>query len=341
MVSIRTKYSSDQIRRMKKFSLVGILSAFGKRTDHYRYMYFSPFRDEKTPSMKIDLDKGLWHDKGFDVGGTAIDLVMRLQKDWCGGSFTASKIDFMAACDFISSLSPDLASYRDLSSDYSNHSASKGTFVLDAAYKEITAVNLISYAKSRRIPYRLISKYCLEIEYHFSDGPQGKRYHALAFPNNRGGYVIRSRFRNHSGEWSQIKICTSSAITTLSPEGTFTQSPTHSTTLVFEGFFNFLSWLQWSNRLTPGCDVVILNSVSNIKKASEWITRHSNIGICLDADEAGDKCLDKIRAMAPEAAIKDLRGLYRGVGLNDFNDYLKAYGTLDKHPTKRRTHISK
>lgn len=49
--------------------------------EHSGYgMYKSPFRDEKTASIKVDYQKNLWHDFGSGEGGSIIDLVMKMHK---------------------------------------------------------------------------------------------------------------------------------------------------------------------------------------------------------------------------------------------------------------------
>lgn len=39
------QYSENEKQRLLSFPLDGVLAAFGKRTDHKGYMYYSPFRD--------------------------------------------------------------------------------------------------------------------------------------------------------------------------------------------------------------------------------------------------------------------------------------------------------
>lgn len=49
--------------------------------DNPRYgLYLSPLRKEQTPSFKVDYTQNLWYDFGLGVGGSIIDLVMRLEK---------------------------------------------------------------------------------------------------------------------------------------------------------------------------------------------------------------------------------------------------------------------
>lgn len=49
--------------------------------DNPRYgLYLSPLRKEQTPSFKVDYTQNLWYDFGLGVGGSIVDLVMRLEK---------------------------------------------------------------------------------------------------------------------------------------------------------------------------------------------------------------------------------------------------------------------
>ena len=123
---------------------------------------------------------------------------------------------------------------------------------------------------------------------------------------------------------SLAKKCTSSAMTTLCPEGELTEQVTGDKVLVFEGFMDFLSWLSSVQQDTPEYDCCILNSVSNIDKALPWITAHNNIAAFMDNDDAGRKTLEKIIESVPDQAgdvsIYDMSRLYQGY--NDLNDKL-------------------
>ena len=58
-----------------------ILLDLGYRTDHKGYMYYSPFREEASPSFSYDVKRNLWFDHGAGVGGDNIELLVRL-KGW-------------------------------------------------------------------------------------------------------------------------------------------------------------------------------------------------------------------------------------------------------------------
>ena len=56
----------------------------------------------------------------------------------------------------------------------------------------------------------------------------------IGFENNAGGYALKSP--------SGYKSTTAAGITTINDKGERTDMPTSSSVLVFEGFFDFLSW---------------------------------------------------------------------------------------------------
>ena len=61
----------------KQIDLVDYLAALGHQPQKIRnqdYWYLSPFRDEKTPSFKVNRSKNVWYDHGIGKGGNLIDF---------------------------------------------------------------------------------------------------------------------------------------------------------------------------------------------------------------------------------------------------------------------------
>ena len=78
---------------------------------------------------------------------------------------------------------------------------------------------------------------------------------------------------------------------------------------IFEGSFDFLSWQVLQNAKTPTTDVLVLNSVNNLDKATGYLRLHDSY-ICFLDDQAGHKCLEEIRKMFPGKEVKDMSSLY-------------------------------
>ena len=119
-----------------------------------------------------------------------------------------------------------------------------------------------------------------------------------------------------------MKRTDKAAITTLTPTGQISQSPSSANVSVFEGFFDFLSWRVMQGADKPGCDTVVLNSVANIKQAADYIAAHASASCFLDNDKAGRECLQQIQSLMEGKDVKDMSQLYHQH--NDLNEMLQA-----------------
>ena len=90
--------------------------------------------------------------------------------------------------------------------------------------------------------------------------------------------------------------------------------------MVFEGYFNFLSWMELNKQLTPPCDVCVLNSTTNVKHATDYISKHEWAEAYLDNDQTGRECLQKIKELNPNTHVWDFSSGY--AHHNDMNEYL-------------------
>ena len=298
------RYTEQEKQALQSISIVEIMAHLGKNLAHDRSgMYYSPFRDESTPSFHIDVPTNRWYDFGTAEGGGLFEFVCRI-----AGITRGEVYDWLAS---FRKMIPE-SEYKEVVEKVKKTKPSR--VIVDSASHEFTRYKLIEYAQRRAVSKDVLEKYCEEVVYHIDSYPD-KQYFAIGFKNNSGGYVLRS---------SLSKKCTSSAMTTLSPEGGITEEVSGDKVLVFEGFMDFLSWLSSVQQLSPGYDCCILNSVSNIEKALPWITAHKNIAAFMDNDDAGRKTLEKIIESVPDQAgdvsIYDMSRLYQGY--NDLNDKL-------------------
>lgn len=133
--------------------------------DNPRYgLYRSPLREERTPSFKVDYGQNLWYDFGLGVGGSIIDLVMRLERcDFTqavrllgGGGRTA--IPTPASTSAL----PTVPALRILSDMPLRHPA------------------LVGYLSSRGIGSEIASTHCREVHYVVG----GRSYFAAGFRND-------------------------------------------------------------------------------------------------------------------------------------------------------------
>ena len=263
------------------FPIESVLESLGCKKGG-RDMYFSPFREETSASLHIDRSKNLWYDHGAGMGGTNVQLVM-----------LARKCSMQEAYRFIARLDPTLVPEE-------VKSRTSGTNAIRAVW-DIRSDYLLNYFESRKIPEELARKYCREII--MRNQQRNQTFTLIGFENNAGGYALKSP--------SGYKSTTAAGITTINDKGVRTDIPTSSSVLVFEGFFDFLSWQVLQSSLCPSCDVVVLNSVSNLNRASDYLRLHDKIVCFLDNDTAGKKAFSSIKTMLPDKQIADMSHLYQ------------------------------
>ena len=260
------------------YPIGAILEKFGSGKGS-RDMYFSPFRAEKEPSLHVDSAKNVWYDHGLGVGGTNVQLVMMVNR--------CSEED---AKKYIAGLDPSI--------NYSQESRSPKSKI--TSVKPLFSYYLKNYIESRSIPLDLAARYVKEIKVHNFERNQD--FTLIGFENNAGGYAMRSP--------GKFKSTDKAGITTIDTDGNRSGKPSSKSVAVFEGFFDFLSWLVMQNTDRPTCDVVVLNSVVNLTSAIRYIQAHETINCFLDRDETGRKALDNVRFLFPDKEVKDMSKLY-------------------------------
>jgi hypothetical protein len=88
--------------------------------------------------------------------------------------------------------------------------------------------------------------------------------------------------------------------------------------LIFEGFFDFLSALEYYKQPILPASVIVLNSLTNLSKVLPDLQRFTKVSTFLDADEAGRKALARI--MMATTNVSDFSKIYKG--FKDFNEYM-------------------
>ena len=163
--------------------------------------------------------------------------------------------------------------------------------------KDIQHPALLQYLISRKVEdqKRLIQ----EIHYQMND----KKYFGIGFKNDSDGFEIRNAYS---------KIC-------LGKKDITTLKNNSKSLLVFEGFFDFLSFINIEKALeNEPSDYMILNSVSMINKIKNSLENYEKIDLYFDNDEAGNRAVEIIKNENNEA--EDCRVLYSN--FKDLNDWL-------------------
>ena len=293
-------YTVQERRQLLDVPIEDILRALGRNTAHGRDgLYYSPFREEREPSFHIARDGHRWFDFGIGEGGGSVKLVCRLLG--CSG---ADAYDFLRTVGGAPAVIPGHAGRR------AERRAGGSRIVIRSISREFGDRSLVTYAGSRGIGPRTLQEFCRQVSFGFEGG--ARTMTAIGLENNSGGWVLRS---------GRTKRCSSNDITTIDIYGERSDSPTSPQGVLFEGLFDFLSWMEVSGRGLPPCDACILNSVVNLGKAAGWVAAHRQVGAFLDNDEAGRKALEELGRMA--GALRD------GVEINDWSILYTGFKDLN------------
>ena len=162
-------------------------------------------------------------------------------------------------------------------------------------FSEIKNWNLKKYLWSRGLSQK-VYPYIKEIKFTMN----GKKLYAIGFENQSGGWELRNSFYKGSIMKKDISII---------------KSTNNEKTFVFEGFFDALSFIELQD-LIPG-NILVLNSISLIDKAKEFLKTNKEVCLFLDNDEAGLKCKNTLKSCLPN--VKDFSQIYENH--KDFNQY--------------------
>ena len=200
------------IDTMRQISLADFLARLGHepvRRSGNELWYHAPYRNERTPSFRVNVAKQLWYDFGLGKGGDIFTLA---------GEFARSG-DFMAQAGFIAETvrMPFVSAKKPLYLPEPSEPAFEGVEAVPLLRSPLT-----DYLAERGIPYAVASRHCCRLNY----GVRGKRYFTIGFPNVAGGYEIRSK--------SIQRLHTTERCVTVKPEDTASDVCS-----VFEGSWTF------------------------------------------------------------------------------------------------------
>ena len=279
----------------------------------------SPFREDKNASLHIYPRNNRWVDYGTTEGhrgGDGINLVMLLHN-----------LDFKNAVDYILRLSKHPATTE---CNDSGRVAQRGNNLPDVKHRvdRVTEINhptLIKYALSRRIPLDVLRAYCKEIHYTYL--PTGAHLFGIGIKNDNGGWAVRTASHKEAPGMKLDLIA--SGMTTIR----FSENSATESAYVFEGFFNFLSWVALYGQ--PDRDIFVLNGIGNVRYLSDTpLYGTETLLVYPDNDPAGQIAFNRLAGVSG-SILRDLSDVYRQYNLNDLNDYLIAHPEMTKKPCVR------
>jgi hypothetical protein len=163
----------------------------------------------------------------------------------------------------------------------------------------------LDYVLSRGISLSLATNYLSEVQFA-PYGAANRLFWGIGWQGRNGKWHIRTKLQ-HGPKRSEAP----SDITVI-------EVPGSSTLLIFEGMFDFLSFLVISKRVQPIYTSVILNSTAHIDKAMQLMEHFAYVRLYLDNDAAGSAATAAVLSARPDAV--DCRNAY--AAYNDINDLL-------------------
>lgn len=243
-----------------------------QRTSGHKTLYFSPFRNEKTASFWVDTQKNLWCDYGNMQwkGGDGIHLV-RAYLFYQGMDHHVTD-----ALRWMRNMTGFIPVIRPVADE--DEKPTESTLKWKYTGK-ITKPYLIEYAEKRGIPYSVLTKYFKQS--YILNTNSGLSFHSLSMRNDMKGHELRNEnFKGCLGR----KYITFIRGTDAKPDGIN----------IFEGAFDFVSVITQQNGKPMKDDVMILHSLSNLKKATAYI-RNYGYKKCftwMDNDKPGLEAVD-------------------------------------------------
>ncbi|PTL32964.1 mobilization protein [Prevotella sp. oral taxon 376] len=255
-----------EIQNIKQISITDYLQQQGyapARVQGIHYWYYSPLRNESTPSFKVNTERNQWYDFGSGEHGDIIDLVCALHR-----CTISEAIRLLSGAKQVAHQEFSFGGERKISE--------RKLEILSA--QPLSNPYLLRYLAARSIPLPVASAYCSEVLFQ----NMNRTYYAIGFANDALGWEIRNMY---------FKGCIApKAITTISKATDVLQ--------IFEGFMDFLSWQTLNPSST--CDTIVLNSLALLPRIQEKIKSYKQVEGFLDNDDAGRKSFAVLKQICPQ-----------------------------------------
>jgi DNA primase len=257
-----------------------------------------PFHDENTPSFKVYDDRAF---KCFGCGehGTIFDLVMKLEHKTFIEAKDVLRSFYSSPSNY--SLNNNIKINKKIKKKTVNKSSNATRTII--TIQPIQSKDVINYVHSRGI-----SNLSNLQEVIYRDHNNILR-RGLTWSNESEGIEISYyKFKSANGK----------------KDITYIKAPVKADTLlIFEGYFDYLSYREMNFKKSKQVDICILNSVTLISKLFDRLPKRiKHIGLALDNDNAGDKATLKIQDhyRTTKINVMDHRQTYKKY--NDLNDRL-------------------
>lgn len=283
----------DQIK--ERYTCLDYLGKPLRKTSAGWFLYRCPWKKDIHPSLNVSPNGKVWIDKSTGDKGGIIELAQ---------SCLNTK-DLRAVCAEFASSSFSLSK----SLDYQKEKDLECSRFASFNVVPLQSRGLYAYLTNRGINTSIARQFLQEAHYSFYEHTDGRYLHALAYPNDLGGYELRGA--PYAGNPDGFKGGTS-------PKGITTHfDRENAPVVVFEGFMDMLSFATLCGEVRHNC--VVLNSVVNVPAGIEKLINYSGkIYLALDNDKGGEDATMEMLDALPSAI--DIRS--RFAPATDVNEYL-------------------
>lgn len=265
------------------------------------YWYHSPFREERTPSFKVNTKLNVWYDHGTGEGGTILDL--------------GAKLNQCTLPEFLEKLSEGNHGFS-LHRQPRMPARPENTLEV-ISVGELGSPDLLHYLRTRQISESIGRAFCKEVDFRIRE----RIYKAIGFPNQSGAYELRNSWFKGSSSPKDVSFINNNS----------------ERISVFEGFMDFLSVIQLDHReikdLSKNSDFLVLNSLRLLNRCLPLLNSHKEVNLFLDNDLAAKEAKEILKEKG--IYFRDASTLYREH--KDVNEYLIATSKINQGQTLPRT----
>jgi hypothetical protein len=293
----KQRISIDEARHIDMVDYLSKLGHSPSKIRNFDYWYLSPLREEKTPSFKINRKLNCWYDHGIGKGGSLIDFAILYHNYTVG--------------EFLREVNGNFSLHPQPHINTKETEENIETKIEILSERHLSSHALERYLSQRKIPLGIAKEYCKEVSYKLND----REYYSIGFKNDAGGYELRNQYYKASSAPKDIRTFSTKA----------------KEVMVFEGFFDFLSFIAIQQKAGQNeTDYLILNSTSFFEKARPFMEQHEHIRLYLDHDKTGQNFTRY--ALSLSKRYKDESQLYKNY--KDLNDWTVNMGKVQKKSLK-------